>query len=127
MEIGAEKQWMMAEQITRFLKQSSGTTRLRNFIRKRVADPGDAEDIPARGLLTTGRGLPDDEAGGAGYRLAVPGGAHRITDLFRKAKAAAVSGRTGRRHRRWETLRLEDLLPSLEAGPEAAYCAQCFY
>jgi len=51
MEGAPRKQWMMAEQsyeiqdhqISEAINREQ--SRLRNFIRKRVADPGDAEDI----------------------------------------------------------------------------------
>jgi hypothetical protein len=53
-------------------------------------------------------------------RLAILGDCHRITDLFRKKKPEAstndpVVAEDG------EFLALEDLLPSPDAGPEAAY------
>jgi RNA polymerase sigma factor (sigma-70 family) len=94
-------------------------SRLRNFIRLRVPDPRDVEDIlqdvfyrlvEANRLL-----MPIDHITGWLFRVA----RNRITDLFRKKKpesfsdAAVVAGD--------ELLRLEDLLPSPEAGPEALY------
>ena len=64
---------------------------LRNFIRRRVPDPADTEDI--------------------------------VQEVFRRKKAEtfsdmAVEGQDG------ERLRLEELLPSPEAGPEAVYARQ---
>ena len=47
--------------------------RLRNFIRRRVADEGDAEDILQEVFYELVE-LPADEAGGRSNRLAVPGG-----------------------------------------------------
>src|SRR5213594_3416551 len=95
-------------------------SRLRNFIRRRVPDPRDAEDIlqdvfyelvEANRLL-----MPIEHVTGWLFRVA----RNRITDLFRKKKPetfsdAAVEDEDG------ELLQLEDLLPSPDAGPEALY------
>jgi RNA polymerase sigma factor (sigma-70 family) len=95
-------------------------SRLRNFIRRRVPDPGDAEDIlqdvfyrlvEANRLL-----MPIEHVTGWLFRVARNG----ITDLFRKKKPEnfsdiAVGDEDG------ELLQLEDLLPSPDAGPEALY------
>src|SRR5881628_372851 len=95
-------------------------SRLRNFIRRRVPDPGDAEDIlqdvfyklvEANRLL-----MPIDHVTGWLFRVAH----NRITDLFRKQKPesfsdAAIEDKDG------DVLQLEDLLPSPDAGPEALY------
>lgn len=94
--------------------------RLRNFIRRRVADPRDAEDILQEvfyELVEANRLLmPIEHITGWLFRVA----RNRITDLFRKKKPesfseAVVEGEEG------EQLRIEDLLPSPEAGPEAVY------
>ncbi len=98
-------------------------SRLRNFIRGRVPDPGDAEDIlqdvfyelvEANRLL-----MPIDHVTGWLFRVA----RNRIIDLFRKKRPVsfsdvAVAGDGD------ELLRLEDLLPSPDAGPEALYARQ---
>ena len=95
-------------------------SRLGNFIRRRVPDPRDAEDIlqdvfyelvEANRLL-----MPIEHVTGWLFRVA----RNRITDLFRKKKPesfseAAVAGEDG------ELLHLEELLPSPDAGPEAQY------
>lgn len=95
-------------------------SRLRNFIRRRVPDPRDAEDIlqdvfyelvEANRLL-----MPIEHVTGWLFRVA----RNRITDLFRKKKPesfgdAAVVDEDN------ELLQLEDLLPSPDAGPEALY------
>jgi len=95
-------------------------SRLRNFIRKRVADEADVEDllqdvfyelVRANRLL-----MPIDYVTGWLYRVA----RNRITDWFRKKKPetftdAAVADEDG------DWLQIEDMLPSPEAGPDAAY------
>jgi RNA polymerase sigma factor (sigma-70 family) len=95
-------------------------SRLRNFIRRRVPDPRDAEDIlqdvfyelvEANRLL-----MPIEHVTGWLFRVA----RNRITDLFRKKKPesfsdSAVAVEEG------EVLQIEDLLPSPDAGPEALY------
>jgi len=95
-------------------------SRLRNFIRRRVPDPADVEDIVQEvfyELLEANRLLmPIDHVTGWLFRVA----RNRITDLFRKKKSeslsdASVTGEDG------ELLRIEDLLPSPDAGPEALY------
>src|SRR5882724_1213790 len=89
-------------------------SRLRNFIRRRVPDPSDAEDIVQEvfyELVEANRLLmPIEHVTGWLFRVA----RNRITDLFRKKKPdAAFEDEDG------ELLRIEDLLPSTEAGPEA--------
>jgi RNA polymerase sigma factor (sigma-70 family) len=95
-------------------------SRLRNFIRRRVPDPSDAEDIVQEvfyELVEANRLLmPIEHVTGWLYRVA----RNRITDLFRKKKPesftdAAITGEDG------EALRVEDLLPSPDAGPEALF------
>jgi RNA polymerase sigma factor (sigma-70 family) len=95
-------------------------SRLRNFIRRRVPDPSDAEDIVQEvfyELVEANRLLiPIEHVTGWLFRVA----RNRIIDLFRKKKpetfgGAAVEGEGG------EVLRIEDLLPSPDAGPEALY------
>jgi RNA polymerase sigma factor (sigma-70 family) len=100
-------------------------SRLRNFIRRRVPDPRDAEDIlqdvfyelvEANRLL-----MPIEHVTGWLFRVA----RNRITDLFRKKRpeslndslAAGVSPDDSD----GELSKLEELLPSPAAGPEALY------
>ena len=95
--------------------------RLRSFIRKRVLDLGDAEDVLGC-VLRADVGVPDDEAGRGNDGVAVLGGADRITDLFRRKKAVSLSepveDEEGARA-------LEDLLPSADAGPDRCTHAVC--
>ena len=95
-------------------------SRLRNFIRRRVPDPRDAEDIlqdvfyelvEANRLL-----MPIEHVTGWLFRVA----RNRITDLFRKKRPVSFSD-TAVADQDDERLRLEDLLPSPAAGPEALY------
>ena len=100
-------------------------SRLRNFIRRRVPDPSDAEDIVQEvfyELVEANRLLmPIEHVTGWLFRVA----RNRITDLLRKKKPesfsnAAVEGEGG------EVLQIEDLLPSPDAGPEALYVRNVF-
>ncbi|MGA9902655.1 MAG: RNA polymerase sigma factor [Terriglobales bacterium] len=114
-------QSMMAErdqQISETIDREKA--RLRNFIRRRVADPRDAEDILQEvfyEFVETYRLMkPIEQAGAWLFRVS----RNRIIDLFRKKKPEASTndpavGEDG------ELRTLEDLLPSPEAGPEAAY------
>src|SRR6202035_2231209 len=121
MDEALRKQWMMAEQDERISEAiNRDKTRLRNFIRRRVADPSDAEDILQEvfyELVETYRLMkPIEQVGAWLFRVA----RNRITDLFRKRKPDAsmndpVVAEEG------EFVTFEDLLPSRDAGPEAAY------
>jgi RNA polymerase sigma factor (sigma-70 family) len=98
-------------------------SRLRNFIRRRVPDPRDAEDIlqdvfyelvEANRLL-----MPIEHVTGWLFRVA----RNRIVDLFRKKKPenfsdSAVAPNDDPDD---ELPAFEDLLPSPDAGPEALY------
>jgi len=95
-------------------------SRLLNFIRRRVPDPLDAEDIlqdvfyrlvEANRLL-----MPVEHVTGWLFRVA----RNRITDLFRK-KEPENFGDLAVADEDDESLGFEDLLPSPDAGPEAAY------
>lgn len=94
-------------------------SRLRNFIRRRVPNPSDVEDILQEvfyKLVEANRLLmPIDHVTGWLFRVA----RNRITDLFRKKKAESFSEAV--ENEDGEALRIEDLLPSSEAGPEALY------
>ena len=97
-------------------------SRLRNFIRRRVPDPRDAEDIlqdvfyelvEANRLL-----MPIDHITGWLFRVA----RNRIIDLFRKKKPVLFSD-TGFADEGEDddSMHFEDLLPSPDAGPDALY------
>ncbi|MGB7846332.1 MAG: sigma-70 family RNA polymerase sigma factor [Candidatus Acidiferrum sp.] len=95
-------------------------TRLRNFIRRRVPDSSDAEDIVQEvfyELVEANRLLmPIEHVTGWLFRVA----RNRITDLFRKKKPRNFSEAEAE-DEEGEVLRIEDLLPSPDDGPEALY------
>jgi RNA polymerase sigma factor (sigma-70 family) len=115
-------EWMKAEQdqqISEAVERESG--RLRNFIRKRVKDEADAEDILQDAfyeLVETYRMMkPVEQIGAWLFRVA----RNRIIDLFRKRKPEILESEIAGMAADGETLSLEDLLPSPDAGPDAAY------
>src|SRR5215475_5746500 len=101
--------------------------RLRNFIRRRVADPSDVEDIlqdvfyklvEANRLL-----MPIDHVTGWLFRVA----RNRIIDLFRQKKPESFGDHDiAGEENEDDALRFEDLLPSPDAGPEALYVRNVF-
>jgi RNA polymerase sigma factor (sigma-70 family) len=110
--------WTIDEQ-DQFIAQAfeRDQPRLRNFIRKRVLDSGDAEDILQDvfyELIEAYRLLkPVEQVTAWLYRVA----RNRITDRFRRQKPASLSEPIGE----VASLSLEDLLPSADAGPDAIY------
>ena len=95
-------------------------SRLRNFIRRRVPDTGEAEDILQEvfsELVEAYRLVkPVREVGAWLFQVA----RNRIIDRFRKTKTEAISDLSVVAEDD-EPLTIEDLLPSSDAGPEAAY------
>jgi RNA polymerase sigma factor (sigma-70 family) len=95
--------------------------RLRNFIRRRVVDPRDAEDILQEvfyELIEAYRTMkPIEQVGAWLFRVA----RNRIIDLFRKKKPESLAGKPATMEKSGDTLSWEDLLPSPDASPEAAY------
>jgi len=116
-----KQQCAMAEQdqqISEAIKRERA--RLRNFIRRRVPDPRDAEDVlqdvfyklvEANRLL-----MPIEHVTGWLFRVA----RNRITDLFRRKAMENVSTANVVDDSD-ELLKLEDWLPSPDAGPDALY------
>jgi RNA polymerase sigma factor (sigma-70 family) len=94
--------------------------RLRSFIRRRVANEADVEDLLQEVFFELVRAhrllLPIDFVTGWLYRVA----RNRITDLFRKKKPQAFSEAASETDE-GELLQLEDLLPARDGGPEAEY------
>jgi RNA polymerase sigma factor (sigma-70 family) len=115
----ASREWTIDEQdelIAEAVERDE--SRLRNFIRKRVVDIGDAEDVLQDVFyeLTEAYRLmkPVEQVTAWLYRVA----RNRITDLFRRKTTVSLSDSVededgGRA--------LEDLLPSPDAGPDAIY------
>lgn len=106
------------QQITEVVNREQ--SRLRNFIRRRVPDPGEAEDVlqdvfyrlvEANRLL-----MPIDHITGWLFRVA----RNRITDLFRKRQPELLDD-SGGVNDEGESLRLLDLLPSPDAQPDELY------
>jgi RNA polymerase sigma factor (sigma-70 family) len=94
--------------------------RLRNFVRGRVADPNDVEDILQDVFFEFVEAYrltkPLEQAGAWLFRVA----RNRIIDRFRKKRPALLQDLRGASDD-GEMLSLEELLPSPDAGPEAAY------
>jgi RNA polymerase sigma factor (sigma-70 family) len=94
--------------------------RLRSFIRRRVPDPDDAEDILQEvffELVEAYRLMkPIENAGAWLFRVA----RNRIIDGFRKKKPERLSDMAAITDN-GEEISLEELLPSPEVGPDAAY------
>ena len=119
-----DSSWAMAEHdrsiSEAFVLQRS---RLRGFIRKRVPDPADAEDILQEvfyELVQAARVVrPVEQVGAWLFRVA----RNRITDLFRKKGSARFDSPDAAMSEPADLAEasLEDLLPSADAGPEAAY------
>ncbi len=121
MEEATTIEWMTTEQDRRISAAvQKQRARLRNFIRKRVANEADAEDIlqdvfyefvQAYRLMK-----PIEQAGAWLFRVA----RNRIIDLYRGRNTDPLRDEpyveAG-----GESLQLQDLLPSPERGPEAAF------
>ena len=121
------KQWLSLQQdqqISETIERES--PRLRNFIRKRVADRSDVEDILQEVFYEFVEAWqmmkPVEQATAWLYRVA----RNRITDLFRSNRRKAArevseppSGDGTELN--WPGSNWEDLLPAPDAGPEAAY------
>jgi RNA polymerase sigma factor (sigma-70 family) len=113
-------EWMTDEQDQRISETvEREQARLRSFIRRRVADEGEAEDILQdvfyEFVLAYRLMKPVEQASAWLFRVA----RNRIIDLFRKKRPEALE--TAAVAEDGESLLLEDLLPSPDAGPEATY------
>jgi RNA polymerase sigma factor (sigma-70 family) len=107
------------QQISQVVKLEGA--KLKNFIRSRVPDERDAEDILQEvfyELVEAYRMVkPLERVSGWLYRVA----RNRITDLFRKKHPETLDADPVGVFEDGESLLLQDLLPSADAGPEAAY------
>jgi len=121
MDEALRRQWMMAQQDQRI---SDAVDRdyagLHSFIRKRVADQAEAEDILQDvfyELVAAYRLMkPVEQVTAWLFRVA----RNRIIDLFRRKKREAVRNQADPGEES-TSLRLDEMLPSPDAGPEAAY------
>jgi RNA polymerase sigma factor (sigma-70 family) len=121
----ASEGWTMSEQ-DRWIAETFARDepKLRSFIRKRVLDTRDAEDVLQDvfyELIQAYRMMkPAEQMTAWLYRVA----RNRITDLFRRRRQVSLNepaageddGRT-----------LEDLLPSPDAGPDALYAREVLF
>jgi RNA polymerase sigma factor (sigma-70 family) len=98
------------DRLTEIFRREQG--RLRSFVRRRVADEGDAEDILQDvfyELVEAYRLMkPIEQAGAWLFRVA----RNRIIDLFRKKRPVLIDD---------PDFSIEEMLPSPDAGPEAAF------
>lgn len=115
----ASPDWTVTEQdqfIAEAMKRDE--SRLRGFIRKRVIDDGDAEDVLQDvfyELIEAYRLMkPAEQMTAWLFRVA----RNRITDLFRRQKAVSLSDSVVDDD---DAQTFEDLLPSPDAGPDAIY------
>jgi len=113
------QEWTIDEQ-DQFIAEAleRDEARLRSFIRKRVIDTSDAEDVLQDvfyELIQTYRLMkPIEQVTAWMYRVA----RNRITDLFRRQKPASLNEASGAGK---ESPSFEDLLPSEDDGPDALY------
>jgi len=126
MDEALRNDWPMAEAMTDQDQRISDAVsrdagRLRSFIRRRVADPGDAEDILQDVFYELVEAYrmtkPIEQVTAWLFRVA----RNRITDLFRKRVRERPVIETTPLSEDGEALLLEEILPSQEGGPDAAY------
>src|SRR6187399_179090 len=110
------------QRISEVVKQEQ--SRLRNFIRQRVPDPRDVEDILQEvfyELVEANRLLmPIEHVTAWLFRVA----RNRITDLFRRKQTERTGDRPRDATDDDEFLTIDDMLPSREAGPDAEFSRQ---
>jgi len=96
-------------------------SKLGSFIRRRVSDPGDAEDLLQEVFHDFIRAYrlpePIEQASAWLFRVA----RNRIVDRFRKKRARPPGGMRGDPDGIESEYRLDLALPGLDAGPEAAF------
>jgi len=114
MATSASGDWTMSEQ-DQFLAAAieREEPRLRSFIRKRVLDTSDAEDVLQDVFYELMK--PVEQVTAWMFRVA----RNRITDLFRRRKTVSLNAPVSADEDSAETF--EDLLPSADAGPDAVF------
>jgi RNA polymerase sigma factor (sigma-70 family) len=99
--------------------------KLRSFIRRRVLDAADAEDVLQDvfyELIQAYRMMkPAEQMTAWLYRVA----RNRIVDLFRRKKTTSLQESFGSED--FDAPTLEDLLPSSDAGPDAVYARELLF
>ena len=114
----ADQDRFIAETLTR------DEPRLRSFIRRRVLDTSDAEDILQdvfyEFIQAYRLAQPAEQITAWLYRVA----RNRITDLFRRRKSVSLNSAATDDE---NPLTLEDLLPSPDAGPDAIYARNLLF
>lgn len=121
-ESALARRWAMSEQNQRISEIfERDQAKLRKFIRSRVADPRDADDVLQEvfyELIEAYRVMqPIEQVTAWLYRVA----RNRVTDLFRKRRFEIQGRGAASADQEGQPLMLADLLPSPDAGPEAAY------
>ncbi len=98
--------------------------RLRNFIRKRILDESEAEDILQEVFYEFVQAYrlmkPIEQAGAWLFRVA----RNRIIDRFRKRRTESLDAPADSLNEEGEFFPWEELLPSSDAGPDAAYARE---
>src|SRR5437879_4613768 len=122
MDEALRRQWLMAQQDQRISEAINREhARLHKFIRSRVTDQGDAEDILQDvfyELVEASRMMkPVEQVSAWLFRVA----RNKIIDFFRKKRPETSIGDHPAGSEDAESLTLEDLLPSPDKGPEAAF------
>jgi len=122
MDEALQRQWLMTQQDQHISEAiNRDYAGLRSFIRKRVGDQSDAEDILQDvfyELIEAYRMMkPVEQITAWLFRVA----RNRIIDLFRGRKREAMRSQTLSAAENGQSLQLNDMLPLRDAGPEAAY------
>jgi RNA polymerase sigma factor (sigma-70 family) len=122
MDEALSRLWPMTEQDQRISEAiARDESRLRSFIRRRVGDRDEAEDILQDvfyELVEAYRMMkPVEQVTGWLFRVA----RNRIIDLFRRKGRDATTGKQELFAENGEGRALEELLPSPDAGPDSIY------
>lgn len=121
MEKALSSQWTMTKQDEQLAETfDHERPRLRNFVRRYVTDPADAEDVLQDvfyELVEAYRMMrPVEHAAAWLFRVA----RNRVIDLFRRRQREGERA-VSQAHHEGEVVEILELLPSSDAGPEAAY------
>jgi len=123
MDNAITRQWMTGQQQDQQINETLDLerARLRNFIRKYVSDPADAEDILQDvffELVEAYRMMkPVEHAAAWLFRVA----RNRVIDLFRRRRREDLRNVAVQTTEEGDAIDIFELLPSPDAGPEAAY------